>query len=71
MATHSTILAWKIPWTEELGRLQFMGLQGVRRDLATEQACPKNLVNVLRIFMKQLVCIELNKVSHIFILLWK
>ena len=27
MATHSNILAWKIPWTEEPGRLQSMGLQ--------------------------------------------
>ena len=27
MATHSSILAWKIPWTEEPGRLQCMGLQ--------------------------------------------
>ena len=27
MATYSTILAWEIPWTEELGRLQSMGLQ--------------------------------------------
>ena len=27
MATHSSILAWKIPWTEEPGGLQFMGLQ--------------------------------------------
>ena len=35
MATHSSILAWKIPWTEEPGRLQFMGLQRVRNDLAT------------------------------------
>ena len=26
MATHSSILAWRIPWTEELGRLQFIGL---------------------------------------------
>ena len=25
MATHSNILAWRIPWTEELGRLQSMG----------------------------------------------
>ena len=25
MATHSSILAWRIPWTEEPGRLQFMG----------------------------------------------
>ena len=29
MATQSSILAWEIPWTEELGRLQSMGLQGV------------------------------------------
>ena len=27
MATHSTILAWRIPWTEEPGKLQSMGLQ--------------------------------------------
>ena len=32
MATHSSILAWRIPWTEELGRLQSMGLQRVRHD---------------------------------------
>ena len=29
MATHSGILAWRIPWTEELGRLQSMGSQRV------------------------------------------
>ena len=29
MATHSSILAWKIPWTEEPGRLQFMGSQRI------------------------------------------
>ena len=32
MATHSSILAWKIPWTEEPGRLQSMGLQTVGHD---------------------------------------
>ena len=32
MATHSSILAWRIPWTEEHGRLQFMGSQRVRHD---------------------------------------
>ena len=32
MATHSSILAWKIPWTEKLGRLQSMGSQRVRHD---------------------------------------
>ena len=32
MATHSGILAWRIPWTEEPGRLQSMGSQRVRHD---------------------------------------
>ena len=32
MATHSRILAWRIPWTEELGGLQFMGSQRVGHD---------------------------------------
>ena len=32
MAPHSSILAWKIPWTEEPGRLQSMGLQRVGHD---------------------------------------
>ena len=32
MATHSNILAWEIPWTEEPGELQSMGLQRVGHD---------------------------------------
>ena len=32
MATHSSSLAWRIPWTEEPGGLQSMGLQRVRHD---------------------------------------
>ena len=32
MATHSSTLAWKIPWTEECGRLQSMGSQRVGHD---------------------------------------
>ena len=32
MATHSSILAWRIPWTEESGGLQSMGLQRVRHN---------------------------------------
>ena len=35
MATHSSILAWRIPWTEESGALQSMGSQRVRHDHAT------------------------------------
>ena len=32
MAVHSSTIAWKIPWTEEPGRLQSMGLQRVGHD---------------------------------------
>ena len=35
-AIHSGILAWQIPWTEELGRLQFMGSQRVGHDGVTD-----------------------------------
>ena len=38
MATHSGILAWKIPWTEEPGRLQSMGSQRVGHDSALSTA---------------------------------
>ena len=37
MATHSNILAWKIPWTEEPGGLQSVRFQRVRHDLVMKQ----------------------------------
>ena len=37
MATHSSILAWRIPWTVEPGGLQSMGSQQVGHDLVTKQ----------------------------------
>ena len=37
VASHSSILAWEIPWTEEPGGLQFMGSQRVGHNLATKQ----------------------------------
>ena len=40
MVTCSSILAWKIPWTEEPGRLKSMGSQRVRHDLAIQQQQP-------------------------------
>ena len=39
MVTHTSILAWKIPWTEQAGGLQSMGSQRIRYDLVTEQEC--------------------------------
>ena len=35
MATHSSLFAWEIPWTEEPGGLQSMGSQRIRHDLET------------------------------------
>ena len=40
MATHSSILAWRVPWTEEPGSLQSMGLPRVRHDWATNTFLP-------------------------------
>ena len=42
MANCSSILAWRIPWTEEPGGLQSMGSQKVRHDLATTPPAPIN-----------------------------
>ena len=36
MATHSSVLAWEIPWTEETGGLQNMGVSRVKHDLVTK-----------------------------------
>ena len=45
MTTHSSILAWRIPWTEEPGGLQCMGLQRVRHD-GNDWARTENLLGV-------------------------
>ena len=43
MATHSTILTWRIPWTEEAGRLQVMGSQRVGHYLVTKTTKWENI----------------------------
>ena len=43
MATHSSILAWRIPWTEEPGRLESMGLQRIGHDLVTKPPPPASM----------------------------
>ena len=47
MTTHSSILAWEIPWTEESGRLQSMGLQRVEHYLAAERTLTSGANTVL------------------------
>ena len=49
IATHSRILVWRIPWTEEPGGLQSIGLQRVRHDLAMEHASTQALWGKLSI----------------------
>ena len=51
MATHCSILAWEIPWMEEIGGLQSMGSQRVRHDLVTKQ---QNSDRKLRRFLQVL-----------------
>ena len=40
MATHSSILAWEIPWTEEPGGLQSLGLERIRHNLVIKPSSP-------------------------------
>ena len=48
MATHSSTLAWKIPWTEEPGRLQSIRSQRVRHDWAT---CQTHIYGYISLYM--------------------
>ena len=48
MVTHSRILAWKIPWTEQFGGLQSMESQTVRHNWVTEQACMHMQWNIIQ-----------------------
>ena len=64
MATHSSILAWKIPWTVEPGRLQSTGSQTVGHDWATSLL---SLSNSLPIFQ---ICIQTLSSTKYIITLW-
>ena len=46
MATHPNILAWKIPWTEDPGRLESVGLQSIRHNqqLSMHTLCNVHLI---------------------------
>ena len=51
MATHSSVLAWKIPWTEEPGGLQSTGSQRVEHDRVTEHT--PNFILLMRRLERQ------------------
>ena len=68
MATHCSILAWKIAWTEEPGGLQSMGLQRVGHDWVTHTLRYKSAMFVIKAKMKVLLGIFLTKLMGLFIL---
>jgi len=53
MATHSSIFAWRIPWTEEPGRLLSIGSQRVRHNLATIPPLPPKCFQVIHHLRKE------------------
>ena len=61
MATHSSTLAWKIPWMEEPGRLQSMGSLRVRHDWATS----------LSLFTFHFHALEKEMATHCSVLAWR
>ena len=64
MATHSSILAWKIPWTEDPDRLQFMGSQRVGHDRITSLSLFK-LVRASFIYLFLLIfTVKVKSLSH-------
>ena len=72
MVTHSSILAWRIPWTEKPGRLQSMGLQRVGHDSATSLFMGKYFVTMyIFVFLIKLsMYLFLYTFIHIYINSW-
>ena len=59
MGTHSCILTWEIPWTEEPGGLQSMGSQRVGHDWGTNtHILPQNVAQTLQVLPPNLCCIS-------------
>ena len=64
MATHSSILAWKIPWTKETGRLQVVGLQRVEHDWTCRGQVGNWVVVVNQVIIKFPKIMESVVVGH-------
>ena len=62
MATHSSIVAWIIPWTEEPGKLQSMGSQRIRHDWATNTFTLNIFVQLLFNQIKEIYKEEIYKI---------
>ena len=77
MATHSSILAWEIPWTEECGGLQSMGPQRVGFDRATEQqqicyisVLIWNLFQLIKLTSVLSACMCVHSQVRLFVIPW-
>ena len=55
MATHSSVLAWRIPWTEEPGRLQSTGLQRVGHDCVTNSSLCSYTVSSVQLLRRGII----------------
>ena len=64
MATHSSLVVWRTPWTEEPGRLQSTGSQRVRHDCARKHACSIFLSLGLFLPVLSLTQSEFNRKSN-------
>ena len=70
MATHFSILAWRIPWMQEPGGLQSMGSQRVRHDGATNTftfhipLCPRNYFTLTQ-FLNISICFSFTLNAHL------
>ena len=65
MATHSSILAWKIPWMEEPRRLQSMGSQRVRYDWATKHSTAHAQNKKPNIIMRIILGFVMKKIQNL------
>ena len=68
MATHSSILTWEIPWTEEPGGLQSMGSQRVSHNLATKQQQHYIFIHVIKIHMHAYIFLCICTYTNIYII---
>ena len=68
MATHSSILAWEIPWKEEPGRLQPMGSQRISHNLATKQQQQYIFIHVIKIHMYAYIFLCICTYTYIYMI---
>ena len=64
MATYSSILAWRIPWTEAPGGLQSMGSKNVRWDSSTQEQSPYSIHSFGSDMLLEISGINLNRPHH-------